>query len=139
MDELLEIVGSDSRWKILKSLIEGPKDLRELSTELGMSVQGTMKHIALLEKSGLVKVSAGKDRRQKYALVGGVWIQRESDEQHELIFFFSSNRVNQESISSTPVSFRVHRLLKRCTNYLLKKGAADFPQHRSARPSPAGS
>lgn len=139
MDDLLEIVGSDSRWKILKSLIEGPKDARELSTELGMSIQGTMKHIALLEKSGLVKVSVEKDRRQKYAIVGGVWMQRESDEQHDLIFFFSSNRVNQELISSTPVSFRVHRLLKRCANYLLKKGVADFPRHRSGRPSPGGS
>lgn len=134
MPDILEVIGSETRWKILESLMKEPKDLKELASELGITVQGTMKHLSILEKSGLVKVSATKEHRQKYSIRGGVWMQKESSAEHELIFFFSSSLVKQESISSAPVRFRMHRMVRRAANYLLKKGSSDTTLHRSEPP-----
>src|SRR3990172_1803373 len=54
VDELLDILGNDTRRRILGILAYEPKYFIQLSKELGVSQQAVLKHLSLLEDAGLV-------------------------------------------------------------------------------------
>ena len=54
VDELLDILGNDTRRRILGILADEPKYFIQLSKELGVSQQAVLKHLSLLEDAGLV-------------------------------------------------------------------------------------
>lgn len=75
VEELLEVLGNPTRLKILKLLAEGPKYLLELSRELDLSEPAILKHLAILERSGLVSSfkrdsSIGPPRKYYYLKAG---------------------------------------------------------------------
>ena len=51
---LLEVLGNETRRKILRLLAEEPKYLIQLSKELNVSQQAILKHIDVLERYGLI-------------------------------------------------------------------------------------
>ncbi len=51
---LLDVLGNDNRRKILKLLALEPRYLLQLAEELGVSQQAVLKHLALLEKYGVI-------------------------------------------------------------------------------------
>lgn len=55
-DELLEIIGSPTRVRMIETLSERPRCLAELSEILGVTAQAVTKHVGLLLRHKLVKV-----------------------------------------------------------------------------------
>ena len=53
--ELLDLLGNDTRRRILESLANEPKYFIQLSKEIGVSQQAVLKHLFLLEKFGLIE------------------------------------------------------------------------------------
>lgn len=52
--KLLDILGNETRRRILEILADEPKYFIQLSRELGVSQQAVLKHLTLLEDSGLI-------------------------------------------------------------------------------------
>ncbi len=52
---LFKALGSDTRIKIIKTLIKGEKHLSELAREIGISTPVTARHIKILEEAGIIK------------------------------------------------------------------------------------
>ena len=52
--EVLDVLGNETRRRILRLLCEGPKYLIQLSRELNVSQQAILKHIAVLERYGFI-------------------------------------------------------------------------------------
>lgn len=52
---LFKALGSDTRIKIIKKLIEGEKHLSELSREIGISTPVIARHVKILEDAGIVR------------------------------------------------------------------------------------
>lgn len=53
--ELLDLLGNETRRKILESLADEPKYFIQLSREIGVSQQAVLKHLFLLENFGLIE------------------------------------------------------------------------------------
>ena len=53
--ELLDLLGNDTRRRILEALANEPKYFIQLSKEIGVSQQAVLKHLFLLEKFGLIE------------------------------------------------------------------------------------
>tara|TARA_B100001750_G_scaffold123855_1_gene98379 strand:+ start:71 stop:754 length:684 start_codon:yes stop_codon:yes gene_type:complete len=53
--ELLDLLGNDTRRRILESLADEPKYFIQLSKEIGVSQQAVLKHLFLLENFGLIE------------------------------------------------------------------------------------
>ena len=64
MDAVFAAVADPTRRRLLERLrVEGPLPLKELASGLPMSRQAVTKHLAALEKAGLVNVRrAGRER-----------------------------------------------------------------------------
>ncbi len=60
MDILLDILGNDTRRRILQLLADVPKYFIQLSKDLGVSQQAVLKHLDLLEKHGFVSSYPGE-------------------------------------------------------------------------------
>jgi predicted transcriptional regulator len=54
MDVLLDILGNDTRRRILQLLADEPRYFIQLSKDLGVSQQAVLKHLDLLEKHGFI-------------------------------------------------------------------------------------
>ncbi|MCS7140222.1 MAG: helix-turn-helix domain-containing protein [Candidatus Nezhaarchaeota archaeon] len=54
--DLLEILGNETRRRILELLAKEPKYLLQMSRELNISQQAILKHINLLLRAGLIRV-----------------------------------------------------------------------------------
>jgi len=72
--DLLEVLGNETRRKILELLAKEPKYLLQLSRELNVSQQAILKHINVLMRAGLirayeVKVGSLGPSRKYYELV----------------------------------------------------------------------
>jgi ArsR family transcriptional regulator len=55
IDDILDILGNETRRKILRLLADEPRYFIQLSRDLGVSQQAVLKHLEILEKSGLIK------------------------------------------------------------------------------------
>jgi len=55
-EELLEIVGNDTRRKMLTILSEGPCYVSEISKKLNVTQPAILKHLSVLEGAGLIEV-----------------------------------------------------------------------------------
>ena len=55
-EELLEIVGNDTRRKMLALLSEGPCYVSEISKKLNVTQPAILKHLNVLERAGLIEV-----------------------------------------------------------------------------------
>ncbi len=55
-EELLEIVGNDTRRKMLTILSEGPCYVSEISKKLNITQPAILKHLSVLEGAGLIEV-----------------------------------------------------------------------------------
>ncbi len=67
--DLLEILGNLTRRRILALIAERPRYVSELSFELGVGKKAILKHLEILEKSGLVekhKISVPRGRPRIY-------------------------------------------------------------------------
>ena len=53
--ELLDLLGNNTRRRILESLTNEPKYFIQLSKEIGVSQQAVLKHLFLLENFGLIE------------------------------------------------------------------------------------
>jgi len=72
-DQLLEIIGSGTRLRLLELLCARARSLNELASNLGVTQQAVMKHIAMLERNGWVQqIKVGKKAkvRKVYTLSG---------------------------------------------------------------------
>jgi len=54
VDQLLEILGNETRRRILQLLADEPRYFNQLTRELSISQQAVLKHLELLEQSGLI-------------------------------------------------------------------------------------
>ena len=54
-DKILQIVGNETRRKILTTLSEEPRYISEISKRLEVTQPGILKHLSILEKAGLIK------------------------------------------------------------------------------------
>jgi predicted transcriptional regulator len=54
-EQVLEVIGNETRRKILKVLSEGPHYILEISKKLNVTQPAILKHLALLEQVGLVE------------------------------------------------------------------------------------
>ncbi|MDT8357565.1 MAG: FHA domain-containing protein [Methanomicrobiaceae archaeon] len=79
LSEYLEVLGSATRLKIIKSIEKKPKDIREISSEIETSYENTKKHLDKLLRAGVIKKEAGLSRPTakgvhpvwKYSLIPG--------------------------------------------------------------------
>ncbi|HOO03647.1 MAG TPA: helix-turn-helix domain-containing protein, partial [Methanomassiliicoccales archaeon] len=55
LDVLLSVIENPTRRKILEALVREPQYPLQLSRELGLSQQGIMKHLRMLEDLDLVR------------------------------------------------------------------------------------
>lgn len=62
-NEFLRIVGNETRRKILFLLSEEPHYILQLSRELNVTQPAILKHLGILEKTGLVESFKGKSKR----------------------------------------------------------------------------
>ncbi|MEM1559074.1 MAG: ArsR family transcriptional regulator [Candidatus Bathyarchaeia archaeon] len=75
IEELLEVLGNQTRLRILRSLAVGPKYLLELARELNLSEPAILKHLNILERYGLISSfkrnsSIGPPRKYYYLKTG---------------------------------------------------------------------
>lgn len=72
-EHLLEIIGSGTRLRLLELLCTRARSLNELASNLGVTQQAVMKHLTMLERSGLVQqIQADKKSRvRKVYTLGG--------------------------------------------------------------------
>lgn len=78
-EELLEIVGNDTRRKMLTILSEGPCYVSEISKKLNVTQPAILKHLSVLEGAGLIEVfwkknPLGADRKY-YKICNSVRIE----------------------------------------------------------------
>jgi len=66
--ELMEVLGSRQRLKILRALAGGDRYLSELAKEVKADTKALQRHLAILEKAGLIE-SYVEGRRRYYRLV----------------------------------------------------------------------
>ncbi|WP_421908818.1 FHA domain-containing protein [Methanolacinia petrolearia] len=59
LSDYLSVLGNPTRLKILKIIEKNPKDIREISNEIGTSYENTKKHLNKLLKIGLIRKDAG--------------------------------------------------------------------------------
>ena len=72
-DQLLGIIGSGTRLRLLELLCARARSLNELASNLGVTQQAVMKHVTMLERNGLVQqIKVGKKSRVRkvYSLSG---------------------------------------------------------------------
>jgi ArsR family transcriptional regulator len=60
VDSLLDILGNETRRRILQLLADEPRYFIQLSKDLGVSQQAVLKHLELLEKSGFIASYEGR-------------------------------------------------------------------------------
>ena len=76
-DQLLEIIGSETRLRLIELLCGRARSMNELASNLHVTQQAVMKHLAMLGRNGLVqqiKVGKGSRVRKVYALSGSLSI-----------------------------------------------------------------
>ena len=61
-DELLDLLGNETRRRILQILANEPRYFIELAREVGVGQQALLKHLSLLERSGLITSYKAKGR-----------------------------------------------------------------------------
>ncbi|MEM4311841.1 MAG: winged helix-turn-helix domain-containing protein [Nitrososphaerales archaeon] len=83
----LSLLSSEVRVKLIQLLSKRPRTLAELSDELGVTVQAIMKHIAQLQKIGMVKEIEVESLlvRKAYKLIVPIWINFDKKEDLNLI------------------------------------------------------
>jgi ArsR family transcriptional regulator len=60
VDVLLDVLGNDTRRRILQLLADEPRYFIQLSKDLGVSQQAVLKHLEILEKNGFVTSYEGQ-------------------------------------------------------------------------------
>ena len=101
---MLGIIGSGTRLRLLELLCSRARSLNELASNLGVTQQAVMKHITMLERTGLVQqIKAGKRSRVRkvYALSGPLsmgYVFRDSI----LCLYIGSNGYSAKSASNVP-------------------------------------
>lgn len=63
--QLLEIIGSGTRLRLLELLSVRARSLNELASNLGVTQQAVMKHISMLERNGLVQQIKVSNKKSK--------------------------------------------------------------------------
>ena len=79
LSEYLDVLSNPARLKILKCIEKKPKDVREISYEIGISYENTKKHIQRLHLAGVIKKETGVSNRKtkgvhpvwKYSIMPG--------------------------------------------------------------------
>lgn len=59
LSDYLNVLGNPTRLRILKIIENKPKDIREISSEIGTSYENTKKHLNKLLKVGIIRKEAG--------------------------------------------------------------------------------
>ncbi|MHB1868308.1 MAG: ArsR/SmtB family transcription factor, partial [Nitrososphaerales archaeon] len=59
IDVLFEVLGNDTRRRILQLLADEPRYFIQLSKDLGVSQQAVLKHLEILERNGFVSSFEG--------------------------------------------------------------------------------
>jgi DNA-binding transcriptional ArsR family regulator len=79
LSDYLDVLSNPTRLKILKAIENVPKDIREISYEVGVSYENTKKHIQKLNTAGVIRKETGISSRSskgihpvwKYSLMPG--------------------------------------------------------------------
>jgi ArsR family transcriptional regulator len=104
-DKILQIVGNETRRKILTILSEEPRYISEISKKLEVTQPAILKHLSILEKAGLIENFWRKSpvgaARKYYRICDSVGVE----------------------IAINPKGFRVNKRPQRlsCSNYLEKE------------------
>ena len=104
-DKILQIVGNETRRKILTILSEEPRYISEISKKLEVTQPAILKHLSILEKAGLIESFWRKSpvgaARKYYRICDSVGVE----------------------IAINPKGFRVNKRPQRlsCSNYLEKE------------------
>ncbi|WOF16227.1 FHA domain-containing protein [Methanoplanus sp. FWC-SCC4] len=72
LSDYLDALSNPTRLKILKSIEKKPKDVREISYDIGISYENTKKHIQKLHLAGVIKKETGLSGRKSKG-VHPVW------------------------------------------------------------------
>jgi ArsR family transcriptional regulator len=134
MGVLLDILGNDTRRRILQLLADEPRYFIQLSKDLGVSQQAVLKHLDLLEKYGFISSYSGESEfaapKRKYfelnrSCMFSVGITKDAVE-----FFFHD--IPQKDVSSLPNQQRRIKvlqkevsMLERETNPMARLNASD--------------
>ncbi len=110
--DALDVIGSQSRWRLLELLAEGDRSVGELAEELHISNQGALKHLSVLMEAGLVKeMRPSGGRKVSYALRNTVFLFRREDDEGDLLVYYRGR--SKPGRLSPETRFRAGRLLKR--------------------------
>lgn len=66
--ELLDLLGNDTRRRILALLAQKPCYVTELSDATGVSPKAVIEHLKRLERAGLIEYTNGDDRRKYFTI-----------------------------------------------------------------------
>ncbi len=64
IEELLEMIGTLNRFKILEMLRERPLSIEEIAKELNISVPAVLKHLDILEKAKVIESKNVRERSE---------------------------------------------------------------------------
>lgn len=64
IEELLEIIGTLNRFKMLEMLREKPLSIEEIAEELNISVPAVLKHLDVLEKAKMIESKNVRERSE---------------------------------------------------------------------------
>ncbi|MEM0054491.1 MAG: ArsR family transcriptional regulator [Nitrososphaeria archaeon] len=112
IEELLEMIGTINRFKILDMLREKELSIEEIARELNISVPAVLKHLDILEKAKIIEAKNVRERSEgrpkkvyylKYKVIPKFYFD---DEIAGLEFYIINPKIEEESYDVKDISMR---------------------------------
>ncbi|MEM4736305.1 MAG: winged helix-turn-helix domain-containing protein [Nitrososphaeria archaeon] len=112
IEELLEMIGTINRFKILDMLRERELSIEEIARELNISVPAVLKHLDILEKAKIIEAKNVRERSEgrpkkvyylKYKVIPKFYFD---DEIAGLEFYIINPKIEEESYDVKDISMR---------------------------------
>ncbi|MCX8188652.1 MAG: ArsR family transcriptional regulator [Nitrososphaeria archaeon] len=112
IEELLEMIGTLNRFKILDMLREKPLSIEEIAEELNISVPAVLKHLDVLEKAKIIEAKNVRERSEgrpkkvyylKYKIIPKFFLDEEIA---GLEFYIINPKVEEESYDIEDIRMR---------------------------------
>ncbi|MEM1985590.1 MAG: winged helix-turn-helix domain-containing protein [Nitrososphaeria archaeon] len=112
IEELLEMIGTINRFKILDMLRERELSIEEIARELNISVPAVLKHLDILEKAKIIEAKNVRERSEgrpkkvyylKYKVIPKFYFD---DEIAGLEFYIINPKIEEEAYDVKDISMR---------------------------------
>ncbi|MEM2740818.1 MAG: ArsR family transcriptional regulator [Nitrososphaeria archaeon] len=112
IEELLEMIGTINRFKILDMLREKELSIEEIARELNISVPAVLKHLDILEKAKIIEAKNVRERSEgrpkkvyylKYKVIPKFYFD---DEIAGLEFYIINPKIEEEAYDVKDISMR---------------------------------